>query len=487
MIRLLWAIVISLVVALAATWLITLPGTVDISAFGYRMRPGLGLVLFLLALTIIASILIWAVIRRIFGIPALFSRAAQRQRNRKGLEALSDAIIAFHAGDPARARALARDARSRLDDVPGAELLEARALVEMGALSEARERYRDLIDNPATAVAALSGLHEQARLQGREKAALVFARKAVAIDPGLGWASDAVFAQLTKAGNWSEALEMERGRPTPNREERSASRRRQAVLMTAIARDAEDTDTASAMENARAALKLEPDFVPAALIAARLYINQGETRKAAGLLRRVWRDTAHPQIAELFAHAQPGASAVERFKRTRSLIEDPAAGPEAAAAYARGAIDAHEWAEARKALTGFIETEPTQRLCLLMAEIEEGETGDQGKARAWLSRAVKAPRDPVWTADGITSDEWEPTSPITGRLDAFAWKVPVAALAGRNHNGTPGAAPHPAATPSLPPANTATGAAPATTTTGADKAVDAAAQTGKDAKAVDRG
>ena len=28
-------------------------------------------------------------------------------------------------------------------------------------------------------------------------------------------------------------------------------------------------------------------------------------------------------------------------------------------------------------------------------------------------------RSPIWTADGVVSDEWEPTSPITGKLDAF--------------------------------------------------------------------
>ena len=61
-----------------------------------------------------------------------------------------------------------------------------------------------------------------------------------------------------------------------------------------------------------------------------------------------------------------------------------------------------------------------------MAEIEEGQNADQGKAREWLSRAVRAPRDPVWTADGITADEWEPVSPVTGALDAFEWRVPLA-------------------------------------------------------------
>jgi HemY protein len=67
----------------------------------------------------------------------------------------------------------------------------------------------------------------------------------------------------------------------------------------------------------------------------------------------------------------------------------------------------------------------------MMGEIEEGQTSDQGKAREWVNRAVRAPRDPVWTADGITAEEWEPVSPVTGKLDAFEWRVPTSAVATR--------------------------------------------------------
>jgi HemY protein len=34
----------------------------------------------------------------------------------------------------------------------------------------------------------------------------------------------------------------------------------------------------------------------------------------------------------------------------------------------------------------------------------------------------------VWTADGYVSDRWRPVSPVTGRLDAFQWQTPLAAL-----------------------------------------------------------
>jgi HemY protein len=41
---------------------------------------------------------------------------------------------------------------------------------------------------------------------------------------------------------------------------------------------------------------------------------------------------------------------------------------------------------------------------------------------------VRARHDPAWTADGYISDRWLPVSPVTGRLDAFQWQTPVAAL-----------------------------------------------------------
>src|SRR4029453_1608963 len=98
---------------------------------------------------------------------------------------------------------------------------------------------------------------------------------------------------------------------------------------------------------------------------------------------------------------------------------------------ARAAIEAHEFAKARAALAPLI-ARPTQRVALLMAELEQAEHGDIGRAREWTARAVRAERDPAWTADGFVSDRWLPVSPVTGRLDAFQWKVPLAQL------GTPG-------------------------------------------------
>ena len=82
------------------------------------------------------------------------------------------------------------------------------------------------------------------------------------------------------------------------------------------------------------------------------------------------------------------------------------------------------WSETEPLLEGRL----TQRVATLMARIEGEQHGHTGRVREWLARAVNAPRDPAWTADGVVSDRWAPVSPVTGALDAFRWRVPVEAI-----------------------------------------------------------
>jgi HemY protein len=430
-IRLSYWIIASLLITALIAWLISLPGTLTVELLGYRLQPQLGVAAFFLIAAIGVVILIWGIAKRIVAAPYFLARRSRERRKDAGYLALSDGFIALQSGDAARARQLAREAQTHLPRHPAAQLLEARADLAVGDMHSAREHYRALISNRKTAVAALAGLFDQARQQGRPDVALTFAQKALDIVPMTPWAREAVFDDLTRNGRWDEALTMIADDPAITREERMRKRRRQAVVETARAQIDEGREPMAALEHALSALKLQADFVPAALIAARIYINRNEARRAQSLLRRVWRATSHPDVALLFANAVPGASAVDRLKRMRELVDLPPANRAGALVLARAAIDAFDWVTARSALANYSSANPSQAVCDLMAEIEDGQNADSAKAREWRHRALTAPRDPQWTADGITADEWEPLSPVNGKLDAFEWRVPSSTIAAR--------------------------------------------------------
>src|SRR6201999_731920 len=180
-------------------------------------------------------------------------------------------------------------------------------------------------------------------------------------------------------------------------------------------------------ESAMEAVKLAPTLVPAAALAAKFESEAHQVRRAMRIVEAAWLAHPHPDLADAYAHVRLGDSARQRLVRVETLAAKTPDHVEGALAIARAAIDASQFTRAREALAPFVAA-PTQRVALLMAEIERTEHGDSGRARAWTLRAVRALHDPVWTADGYVSERWRPVSPVSGRLDAFQWQMPLAAL-----------------------------------------------------------
>jgi HemY protein len=203
--------------------------------------------------------------------------------------------------------------------------------------------------------------------------------------------------------------------------------RRRAVLLTAEARDLESEQPDKALALANEALRLAPSLIPAAEIAGRLLASKGETRQASRLIARAWKLAPHPDLATVYAFAKSGDSPRERLRRVEYLASLTPGDIEGQIAIAVAAIEAREWQTAEEALSPYLRDRPPARVCALMARIEAGE-GNKGREREWLARAVRAPRDRAWIADGYISDRWLPVSPVTGAVDAFEWKAPVDAI-----------------------------------------------------------
>jgi HemY protein len=200
------------------------------------------------------------------------------------------------------------------------------------------------------------------------------------------------------------------------------------VLLTAQAQVAEESDPERALNLALEAHGLAPDLVPAAAIAGRLLASRGNTPRAAKILQKTWTRSPHPDLATAYAYARIGDSPRDRLDRVKQLAALSPNSLEGPIAEATTAIDARQHDAARAALEPLVGSRMTQRVATLMARIEGEQHGDKGRVREWLARAVNAPRDPAWTADGVIADQWAPISPVTGALDAFQWRVPVESM-----------------------------------------------------------
>ncbi|GAB4523773.1 MAG: hypothetical protein Tsb0019_25720 [Roseibium sp.] len=281
-----------------------------------------------------------------------------------------------------------------------------------------------MLDDPATKALGLHGLFVEAERHREPVAARHYAEEAAKTSPGLEWAGKAVLGYQAVAHHWDDALKTLERNYAAKLMDKKSYRRQRAVILTALAGALEDGEPERAYALAKEAHGLALDLVPAAVLTSRLATRRNDIRKASKVLEATWRLFPHPDLAETYAHVRTGDSAVDRLKRVKALSAQRANTAEGALAVARAALEAREFDEARKQLKKVLQSEPTRKAFLLMAELEETEHGDRGRMRDWLARAVTAPMDKVWMADGVISAEWQPVSPVTGKLDAFRWETP---------------------------------------------------------------
>lgn len=430
MIRILLFLLVVFAIGLGLAWLADRPGDMVVTFEGYRYQVSLLVAVTAAVAAIAAAMILWWLVKSIWNSPHAVSRYFRARRRDRGYQALSSGMIAAGAGDSALARRKNAEAVKliRADQEPLIHLLEAQASLLEGDHEAARRKFDAMVEDPETRLLGLRGLYLEAERLGDRQAARHYAGRAAELAPQLHWAAEATLERKTEAGDWDGALKLLDARKPARPAERDALARDRAVLLTARSMTILDTDPSGARNAGLEANRLRPDFVPAALAAARALFRLDDLRKGAKILETSWKRDAHPQIAELYVSARPGDSTHDRLARARRLQAIKQNNAESSLAVARAALAAGEYGEAREAAQAALRMQPREGVFRLLADIEEADGGDEGRMRQYLSRALRAQPDPAWVADGMVSAAWAPFSPVTGRLDAFEWRVPMERL-----------------------------------------------------------
>lgn len=430
MIRILSFLALVFALGLGFAWLADRPGEMVVTFDGYQYRVGLMAaavgVTALVALVMIG----WWLLKAIWTSPYAIARYFRVRQRDRGYQALSTGMIAAGAGDGALARRMNKQAAKliRSDQEPLINLLDAQASLIEGDHDAAREKFERMLDDPEMRLLGLRGLFLEAERVGNREAARHYAGRAAELAPQLGWAAESTLEERMARGDWDGAIRLVDAQKSTRQVDREAANNRRAVLLTAKAMDLIGADPAGAKTAAVEANRLRPDFAPAAVAAARAMFKLDDVRRGSKILEAAWKADPHPEVGALYVHARPGDAVLDRLARAKRLQALRQNHPESSLAVARAALDATEYGLARAEAEAAIRMQPREGAFLLLADIEEAETGDQGKVRQWLARAVRAPRDPAWVADGYISERWAPASPVTGRIDAFEWRVPVERL-----------------------------------------------------------
>jgi HemY protein len=427
MYRIILYLVLIALAAAGAAWVADQGGDVVLNWGGWRVQASIPVFALALGVIIVTVMLAWTVLRALWRAPERLRQRRRERRQARGRHAITQGLLAIGHGDSAAARRHADVARRDAGHDPLALLLHAQSAQLGGDREGAQRAFRAMAEREDTRLLGLRGLFIEAQRADDPVGAVLIAEEALKLAPASTWASHALLGFRCAQGDWSGALVILDNNLASGLIDKATYRRQRGVLLTARALELEKVDRDKSRESAMEAIKLAPTLVPAAVLASKYQTEAHQIRRSMRIVETAWLAQPHPDLADAYAHVKLGDSARQRLVRIETLAAKAPGHIEGALAIARAAIDAAEYGRAREALESFTAA-PTQRVALLMAELERVEHGDSGRARTWTLRAVRAAHDPVWTADGYVSDRWRPVSPVSGRLDAFQWQTPLAAL-----------------------------------------------------------
>jgi len=357
------------------------------------------------------------------------SRYFDRNREKKGYEALAEGMMALASGEGHLAMTKAQRADKLLKQPQLTNLLTAQAAEMTGDTKKAEETYKKLLDNDKTRFVGVRGIMKQKLAEGDTEMALKLAEKAFALKPKHEETQDVLLKLQADKADWKGARETLSAKLKSGNLPRDVHKRRDAVLALSEAKDVFDHGKSiEAREAAIEANRLSPDLIPAAVMAARGYIEAGNARYATRVLTKTWSASPHPDIAAAFAEIEPNETPAARIKRYKALIKQAPDHPETKMLLAELNIAAEDFPAAKRALGDLNETDPTSRSLTLMAAIERGQGADDAVVRGWLTRALTAPRGPQWVCEtcGNVHANWGPTCNNCGSFDTLTWKTPPA-------------------------------------------------------------
>ncbi len=393
------------------------------------LQLAIGLVVFAALLWLLLKLLgaLGALVRFLNGDNTALSRHFTRRREGKGMRELTAAALALASGEGKAALAHAQAANRHLDRPELTHLLLAQAAEMAGDLPRAEESYKLLARHDRTRFAGLRGLLRQKMAQGDDVTALRLAERAFEINPRHRETQDVLLRLQAESHDWAGARRTLEAQRRSGALPRDVHKRRDAVLALSQAADViDESKSIEAREAAIEANRLSPDLIPAAVMAARQYITEGNTRSATRILRKAWDVQPHPDLAAAFAEIVPNETPTQRLERFRTLTSIRTEHPETRMLVAELLIAAEDFHGARRALGDLPEREPSGRNLTLLAAISRGLGEDEATVRGWLTRALAAPRGPQWVCDscGRIHPQWVPICANCRAFDTLSWKTP---------------------------------------------------------------
>ena len=291
--------------------------------------------------------------------------------------------------------------------------------------SELNNIYEEMIKIESTKNLGFRGLMEQYLRAQDYHHAFIYAEKLFNNNPYVEKIYDTLVSILVKTNNWQQLLNITERALLKKIINKDIANINKSIAYYEIAKIKRFGALKESIIYIKKSLKLRQFFSPYIKLYLELLIQSNDLSYAKKYFKKIWSENPHPDL-KIINNNLANDLKIKKSDLTKYVISSNYKNYESQIMLIESFIFENNWVDARKNIQNLLDVEPKKEVCLLMAKIEEGDTGDIQKINSWSLRAKNGIESRMWICI-ISKKSYKAWSSVSeeGYFNSLEWKQPA--------------------------------------------------------------
>ena len=348
------------------------------------------------------------------------------QNKEKGYNAFVSGIIALANKDYKRAILESKKISNHLDDNPSLVLLLKSEIFKVEKkYDELSVVYENMSKNKHTENLGYRGMMEQYLRAQDYHHAFIYGERLFNNNPFIEKIYDTLVSIIAKTNNWQQLLIISDRAFSKKIIDKKVYEENKSIGFFEIAKIKQLSEIEESLKYMQKALKFRKNFPPYIKLYINLLIQNKNYNLAKKSIKKAWNEVPHAEYKEsmlsLAAHLEIEMSELVKYIAGASYKNE-----ESIILMVEAFVESKKWDDARNQIKDLLDVRPKKEICLLMAKIEEGDSGDVQKINAWTQRAKDGAANNIWicTISKKSQQTWSSVSEA-GYFNSLEWRQPI--------------------------------------------------------------
>ncbi len=347
------------------------------------------------------------------------------KRLQKGYNYFVDAMIAIANKDHKLAISSNNKMDNYIKDDPGLSLLlKSEVLKIEKKYDQLSKVYEEMIKKKNTQTLGYRGLMEQNLKNQDFHHAFIYGEKLFSLNPQIEKLYETLVQIISKTRNWNQLVVISDKAYSKRIINEETAKENKSIAFYEIAKIKMHSDVNDSLNFMQKAMRLKRNFPPYIKLYLEILLLNDKLAQTKKIIKKFWVEKPSSSLRNVITSILK-TNNLDNIDFIQYIVDKNINNIESKKLLVDFAIYLNQWNIARNNIKGLIGANPTQEICLFMADIELGEFNDIQKSESWKLRAQNAELEYFWICNitNMSQKNWSALSD-SGYFNSLEWRRP---------------------------------------------------------------